>query len=66
MSYLRFVILITYFILLDGHKMFLCEDNYADRCQILKRFLDFNIDREQQALFALQALMHELEHPNSK
>lgn len=50
--------------------MALNEDNYADRCLILKRFLDVGIDggtdREQQALFALQALMHELEHPNSK
>jgi translation initiation factor 4G len=42
----------------------LSEDSYADRCLILKRFLDVDIDREQQALFALQALMHELEHPN--
>ena len=50
----------------DGHQMVLSEDNYADRCLILKRFLDADIDREQQALFALQALMHELEHPNSK
>ena len=46
--------------------MVLSEDNYADRCLILKRFLDVDIDREQQALFALQALMNELEHPKSK
>jgi len=53
---------------IDPKSMVLSEDNYADRCLILKRFLDVGIDgdtvREQQALFALQALMHELEHPN--
>ena len=53
-----------------SESMVLSEDNYADRCLILKRFVDVGIDggtvREQQALFALQALMHELEHPNSK
>ena len=36
------------------------------RAVILKRYLDAKVDRETQALFALQALVHRLEHPNSK
>ena len=36
------------------------------RAVILKRYLDAKVERETQALFALQALVHKLEHPNSK
>ena len=36
------------------------------RAVILKRLLDAKVDRETQALYALQALVHKLEHPNSK
>lgn len=34
------------------------------RATILKRILDAKVDRETQALYALQALIHKLEHPN--
>ena len=36
------------------------------RAVILKKYLDAKVERETQALFALQALVHKLEHPNSK
>jgi len=39
------------------------ENNYADRCLIVKRYVDSDLDREKQALYALQHLMQELEHP---
>ena len=36
------------------------------RAVILKKYLDAKVERETQALFALQTLVHKLEHPNSK
>ncbi len=36
------------------------------RTPLFKRFLDNNQQREMQALYALQHLMHKLEHPNSE
>lgn len=42
------------------------EDRIGQRMSLLQRFLDRRLDREIQALFALQALMHSLEHPPSK
>jgi len=34
------------------------------RAVILKKYLDAKVERETQALFALQTLVHKLEHPN--
>jgi translation initiation factor 4G len=34
------------------------------RAVILKRILDAKVERETQALYALQALIHKLEHPH--
>ena len=42
------------------------ETEFTNRCSVLKRYVDANIDREKQVLYALQHLMHTLEHPNSK
>ena len=42
------------------------QDAMQQRAVILKRILDAKIERETQALYALQALIHKLEHPNSK
>lgn len=42
------------------------EDRIVHRISLLQRFLDRRLDREIQALCALQALMHSLEHPPSK
>jgi len=39
-------------------------DAMQHRAVILKRYLDAKVERETQALFALQALVHKLEHPN--
>lgn len=40
------------------------ETEFTNRCSVLKRYVDANIDREKQVLYALQHLMHTLEHPN--
>jgi translation initiation factor 4G len=40
------------------------QDAMQQRAVILKRYLDAKVERETQALFALQALVHRLEHPN--
>ncbi len=37
-----------------------------ERKNILLHCLDGNVDREKEALYALQFLMHKLQHPNSK
>ncbi len=37
-----------------------------ERKNLLRTYLDGNLEREKQALYALQYLMHRLEHPNSK
>ncbi len=37
-----------------------------ERKNILIHCLDGNVDREKEALYALQLLMHKLQHPNSK
>ena len=42
------------------------ETEFTNRCSVLKRYVDANIDREKQVLYALQHLMHQMEHPNSK
>ena len=34
------------------------------RASLLKRVLDAKVDREMQALYAIQPLIHRLEHPN--
>ena len=36
------------------------------RTPLFKRYLDCDQKRELQALYALQVLMHRLEHPNSE
>ncbi len=33
---------------------------------VLKRYLDGKLDRDVQALYAFQHLMHKMEHPNSE
>ena len=33
---------------------------------LLRTYLDGKVPREKQALYALQYLMHKMEHPNSK
>ncbi len=38
----------------------------TQRTPIFKRYLDGDPPREAQALYALQHLMHRLEHPNSE
>jgi len=40
------------------------ENEFNDRCSVLKKFVDANIEREKQVLYALQHLMHQMEHPN--
>ena len=42
------------------------ETEFTNRCSVLKRYVDANIDREKQVLYALQHLMHQMEHPNSE
>ena len=42
------------------------QESMQARAVILKRILDAKVERETQALYALQALIHKLEHPNSK
>lgn len=43
---------------------YLDAEAMQQRAVILKRLLDAKVDRETQALYALQALVHKLEHPN--
>ena len=40
------------------------QDAMQQRAVILKRVLDTKIEREAQALYAIQALIHKLGHPN--
>lgn len=40
------------------------QESMQQRAVILKRILDAKVERETQALYALQALIHKLEHPN--
>jgi len=40
------------------------DDQLKQRNPVLKKYLDANIQREVEALTALQYLMHRLEHPN--
>ena len=40
------------------------QDAMQQRAVILKRILDTKIEREAQALYAIQALIHKLGHPN--
>lgn len=40
------------------------EDRLKSRCLILQRYLDHQPELEVQALFALQALVHKLQHPS--
>lgn len=47
-------------------KCILNDNALSSRATILKRILDANVEREIQALYALQALITRLEHPNSK
>ena len=42
------------------------ESVFTERCSVLKKFVDANIEREKQVLYALQQLMVQLEHPSSK
>ena len=42
------------------------DDQLKQRNPVLKKYLDANIQREVEALTALQYLMHRLEHPNSE
>ena len=42
------------------------RENMDERKNLLRTYLDGNLEREKQALYALQSLMHRLEHPNSK
>ena len=44
----------------------LIEARLDARCALVKKYVDTNIEREKQVLFALQHLMDEMEHPNSK
>ncbi len=37
-----------------------------ERKNLLRTYLDGKVPREKQALYALQNLMHKMEHPNSK
>ena len=55
------------FLIADGTGMCqLNESAFEDRSLIVKRYIGANIDWEKQALYALQHLMQELEHPTSK
>lgn len=40
------------------------ESVFTERCSVLKKFVDANIEREKQVLYALQQLMVQLEHPS--
>ena len=42
------------------------ESKLEARCPLVKKYVDANTDREKQVLYALQHMMHEMEHPNSK
>ena len=42
------------------------QEAMQHRAVILKRILDAKVERETQALYALQALIHKLQHPNSE
>jgi len=42
----------------------LIEARLDARCALVKKYVDTNIEREKQVLFALQHLMDEMEHPN--
>jgi translation initiation factor 4G len=47
-----------------GSQCELKKDLLTDRIPLFKRYLDGDVDREKQALYSLQHLMHRLEHPN--
>ena len=49
-----------------GSQCKLDAESLKFRNPVLKKYLDADMEREVQALFALQHLMHRLEHPNSK
>jgi translation initiation factor 4G len=40
------------------------ESKLEARCPLVKKYVDANTDREKQVLYALQHMMHEMEHPN--
>ena len=42
------------------------QEDMQHRASLLKRVLDAKVDRETQALYAIQSLIHKLEHPTSK
>ena len=48
-----------------GEKMFkVSEEDIKKRVPILQRYLDHQAELELQALYALQELVHGLEHPS--
>jgi len=48
----------------DGAEVVLKSDRLLDLCPFLKRYLDNNVELQKQALYALQAVVHQHEHPN--
>ena len=49
-----------------GNQCELNQEVLKDRVSILKKYVDGNQEREKNALYSLQHLMHRLEHPNSE
>ena len=39
-------------------------DVLIELCPVLKRYLDNKLEMQKQALYALQAVVHQHEHPN--
>ena len=42
------------------------KETLTNRCVVLRKYVDDDLGRQKQTLYALQHLMHRLEHPNSE
>ena len=42
------------------------KERLGARTVVLRKYMDDDLGRQKQALYALQHLMHRLEHPNSE
>ena len=50
----------------SGQQGDLDKEALSNRCLVLRKYVDDNVERQKQTLYALQHLMHRLEHPNSE
>ena len=50
----------------SGQQGDLDKESLSARCLVLRKYVDDNVERQKQTLYALQHLMHRLEHPNSE